>query len=79
MYDYWFPAGQQNGRTMILFGLKPYQLRDEAVLRHFRQIGPIKSETIRKGRRKIGAFYYRVGYDYRSDVRSLKREPESHP
>jgi dolichol-phosphate mannosyltransferase len=76
MYDYWFPAEQQNGRTMILFGLEPYQLRDVAVLRHFRQVGPIKSETIRRNRREIGTFYYRVGYDYRSDVRSLKREPE---
>jgi dolichol-phosphate mannosyltransferase len=79
MYDYWFPAAKQNGRTMILFGLEPYQLRNAAALRHFRQVGPIKSETIRKGQREVGVLYYRVGYDYQSDVRSLTHEPESHP
>jgi dolichol-phosphate mannosyltransferase len=73
MYDYWFPASQQNGRTMILFGLEPNPLSDAAVLRHFRRVGLIKSGTIKNGQGDIGAFYYRVGYDYQSDIASSGR------
>jgi dolichol-phosphate mannosyltransferase len=72
MYAYWSPPDQQNGRTMILFGLEPYQLSYPNISRHFREVGPIKSETISKDGHGISTFYYRVGYDYRS-------EPASHP
>jgi dolichol-phosphate mannosyltransferase len=64
MYDYWFPAPQQRGRTVILFALKSNDLLDPVFETHFERLGPVREQVIYKGSARAGRFYYRVGYNY---------------
>lgn len=66
MYNYWFPADKQNGRDMILFGFERHQLDSANLASHFEDLGPINTATINKSGVEVGAFYYRLGQNYRA-------------
>jgi dolichol-phosphate mannosyltransferase len=67
MYDFWFPAEKQTGRTIVMFSFDPKQLETPGAISRFRAIGPVKSESVVRGGDVLGQFFYRTGYDYRSE------------
>jgi dolichol-phosphate mannosyltransferase len=67
MYGFWFPAEQQTGKAIVLFSFDAAPLETRSLAKHFRQLDPIKSETVVRGKDSLGQFYYRVGYDYRPE------------
>jgi dolichol-phosphate mannosyltransferase len=66
MYDYWYPAAQQHGRTLILFALTREDLADASLETKFSNLGPIREQIVKKRAAPAGRFYYRVGYNFRS-------------
>jgi dolichol-phosphate mannosyltransferase len=66
MYTYWFPAAEQNGRDMILFGFEKRQLNSADLAPYFQYLGPLNIATISRGGVEVGSFYYRVGYNFRA-------------
>lgn len=65
MYDRWFPAQRQHGRTVILFALDSEELSNPAIESRFGSIEPVREQLLYKGSKPVGRFYYRVGHDYR--------------
>jgi dolichol-phosphate mannosyltransferase len=65
MYDYWFPGDQQAGRTLILFSLKPEDLKTRFLAAHFAKLGALEERVVYKQGAPVGRFYYRIGYDFR--------------
>ena len=65
MYDSWYPAPAQRGRTLILFALEPELLTGVDVERRFGKMDPIREKVVYKRAARAGRFYYRVGYDFR--------------
>ncbi|HVJ79150.1 MAG TPA: hypothetical protein VM620_15075, partial [Hyphomicrobium sp.] len=55
-----------NGRDMILFGFERHQLDSANLASHFEALGPINTATINKNGVEVGAFYYRLGQNYRA-------------
>ncbi len=66
MYTYWFPAAEQNGRDMILFGFEKRQLNSADLAPYFQYLGPLNIATIIRGGVEVGSFYYRVGHKFRA-------------
>jgi len=66
MYDYWFPAQQQQGRNVVFFARKPVLLSKGDIEAHFGTMGAVREQALYKGSQKVGRFYYRVGYNYRA-------------
>lgn len=66
MYDHWFPAHRQQGRTVILFALNPQDLLSGSVAAQFGYLDPVREQVIYKKTVQAGRFYYRVGYNYRT-------------
>ena len=66
MYGQWFPADEQQGRTIVMFSFDPAALGKFDVTGHFRDVSPVKTEQVVRGGDVLGQFYYRIGFDYRS-------------
>jgi dolichol-phosphate mannosyltransferase len=66
MYDYWFPAEKQTGRTIVMVSFNAAQLETPAVISRFKEVGQVKSESVVRDGDVLGQFFYRTGYDYRS-------------
>ena len=77
MYNYWLPSGQQNGRTVIMFGLKPEELSDRSLSTWFKELGPVQKRLVYKAGALAGQFYYRVGYDFYPKCPTPKRAQRS--
>lgn len=65
MYERWFPATAQAGRTLLLVGFKPEDLGDAYVGPRVRQLGPVQEGMLTRDGRIIRRYYYRLAYDYR--------------
>jgi dolichol-phosphate mannosyltransferase len=65
MYDYWFPADKQAGRTMVIFSFDRSSLEAATVVSHFQEVGPVLEEPITRGGDTLGQVFYRVGYAYK--------------
>lgn len=65
MYDSWYPAPAQRGRTLILFALEPESLSGPGIERRFGRMDQIHEKVVYKRAARAGRFYYRVGYDFR--------------
>jgi len=65
MYERWFPATAQAGRTLLLIGFKPEDLTDSAVESRARKLGPVQEGVLARDGRTIRRYYYRLAYDYR--------------
>lgn len=66
MYDYWYPAAKEHGRTLILFALTREQLSDASIETKFSSMDPIREQIVKKRAAPAGRFFYRVGYNFRS-------------
>ena len=66
MYNYWFSPAASQGKTVIMFGLKPAILDHSDMKKQFSSVTPIKEELITRDDSVVGRFYYRIGYDFRA-------------
>lgn len=80
MYERWFPAEKQNGRTMLLICADKASLDSSRVRSHVTEMDEINDIEIRKNGRSAGHYYYRLVKGYRaipssSADESAAREP----
>lgn len=68
MYALWFPAGQQNGKTMLLVGKDVSSLTSNTVLSRVKSAGDIGEVEIWKHGKPSGRYYHRLvtGYEARA-------------
>lgn len=66
MYALWFPAGQQNGKSMLLVGKDPSSLSTDRVLSRVKVAGSIGEIEVRHSGKPAGRYYYRVISGYRA-------------
>jgi hypothetical protein len=66
MYDYWFPAELQKGKSIIMVGPHPIDFETQAVRTCAERLGPLREITVMKHGRRIATYYARVAYGYRA-------------
>ena len=71
MYEFWFPAAEQTGKTMLLVGEKLDELNGAVVLSRATPIGDIKSITTWKNGKQTGTYYTRLIGNYRGNTSKL--------
>ena len=65
MYERWFPADRQRGRTLLLVSLDRSSLEEAAVSAAAAALGPIRTGALTRNGHVIRDYYYRFAYDYR--------------
>jgi hypothetical protein len=65
MYERWFPATEQRGRTLLLVGFKATTLDLPNVRASATTIGPIEEHNVTRAGRIIRRYYTRVLEGYR--------------
>ena len=66
MYALWFPAAQQNGKTMLLVGKDASGLNTEKVLSRVKTAGDIREIGVWKHGKPAGRYYYRLVTGYQA-------------
>ena len=66
MYALWFPAGQQNGKTMLLIGRDVSSLTTDRVLSRVNAAGDIGEAGVWKHGKPAGRYYYRLVTGYQA-------------
>jgi len=64
MYENWFPAKRQRGRTLLLVSLDENSLHARAVKADVETLGPIERGELMRGGHLIREYYYRVARGY---------------
>ncbi len=70
MYALWFPAGQQNGKTMLLVSKDVSSLSTERVLSRVKTAGNIGEVGVWKHGKPAGRYYYRLVTGYQAGAAS---------
>ena len=65
MYEQWFPAPQQSGRTLLLVSFDAASLDATQLMRYVERLDPMHEGTLLRGGRFVRRYYYRVAYAYR--------------
>jgi dolichol-phosphate mannosyltransferase len=65
MYERWFPARAQTGRTLLLVGFKPEDLVGNDIESRAQRLGPLENGVLTRDGRMIRRYYYRLVYNYR--------------
>ncbi len=68
MYQFWFPAATQNGKTLLLVSEKMDELNGESVLSRTKPVSEIKEINIWKNGKQTGTYYYRLVINYQEKV-----------
>jgi dolichol-phosphate mannosyltransferase len=66
MYEFWFPAVAQNGKTMLLVGEKPEELSDEALQSRATPLSEAEKIIASKNGKQTGTYYYRLVKNYQA-------------
>ncbi len=66
MYALWFPADQQNGKTMLLVGKDASSLSTDRVLSRVKTAGNIGEIGVWYNGRPAGRYYYRLVTGYQA-------------
>jgi dolichol-phosphate mannosyltransferase len=66
MYALWFPAHQQDGKTLLLVGKDPALLGTDRVLSRVKTAEKIGELDVRKNGKPAGRYYYRLVTGYRA-------------
>lgn len=66
MYEYWFPIGEQNNKTMLLVSRGIDNMTSDSVRSRVRQIGDVKEITLSKNGKPAGRYYYSLVKGYQS-------------
>jgi dolichol-phosphate mannosyltransferase len=75
MYEFWFPANEQSGKTMLLVSEKMDDLNSERVLSRTKPIDGIKMLVTQKNGMQTGTYYYRLVEKYQGKS-TLKNQAE---
>jgi dolichol-phosphate mannosyltransferase len=65
MYEQWFPAQQQTGRTLVLVAWDVDALSDARLAKHVAALDPIHEGTLTRNGRLVRHYYFRVVHGYR--------------
>jgi dolichol-phosphate mannosyltransferase len=65
MYERWFPAKAQEGRTLLLIGFKPEDMQGPQIESRAQRLGPLEDGVLTRDGRMIRRYYYRLLYNYR--------------
>lgn len=65
MYEQWFPASQQAGRTLLLVSFDAASLGATQLMRYVERLDPLHEGTLVRGGQFVRRYYYRVAYAYR--------------
>ena len=65
MYEQWFPAKLQRGRTLLLVAWDANSLEANSIKSLVEGLGPVERGTLTRGGRAIRDYYYRIARDYR--------------
>jgi dolichol-phosphate mannosyltransferase len=65
MYERWFPAERQTGRTLLLLGWDAGDLAAVNLQNHVSGLEPVQEGTLVRGGRVVRRYYYRVAHGYR--------------
>jgi dolichol-phosphate mannosyltransferase len=65
MYEQWFPAERQNGKTLLLVAWDPNSLAEAGLEKHFAGLEAVHEGTLVRNGRVVRHYYYRVGNGYR--------------
>ncbi|HCX34675.1 MAG TPA: hypothetical protein DHV08_14750 [Rhodocyclaceae bacterium] len=67
MYELWFPAARQEGRTMLLVAANAARLDSDAVRGRVRELGDIHALSVVKNGRLAGRYHYRLVSGYHDE------------
>lgn len=73
MYELWFPAEREEGRTLLLVAKDASTLDDADVRAHARPAGEIIEIAVRKAGKPAGRYFARLFEDYRAERREEAR------
>jgi dolichol-phosphate mannosyltransferase len=65
MWAFWFPRSAAVGRNFLMIDLNRKRLMHPSLPHYFETVSDVFEETLKKDRRVVGHFYWRVGYRYR--------------
>jgi len=65
MYEWWFPAQRQTGRTLLLLGWDAGDLAEAHLQSHVSGLEPLQEGTLVRDGRAVRRYYYRVVHGYR--------------
>jgi dolichol-phosphate mannosyltransferase len=65
MYERWFPSKAQEGRTLLLIGFKPEDMRGPEIESRAQRLGPLQDGMLTRDGRPFRRYYYRLLYNYR--------------
>jgi dolichol-phosphate mannosyltransferase len=65
MYERWFPAERQTGRTLLLLGWDAGDLAAVNLQNHVSGLEPVQEGTLVRDGRVVRRYYYRVAHGYR--------------
>jgi dolichol-phosphate mannosyltransferase len=65
MYEQWFPAERQNGKTLLLVAWDPNSLAEAGLEKHFAGLEAVHEGTLVRNGRLVRRYYYRVANGYR--------------
>jgi dolichol-phosphate mannosyltransferase len=77
MYEFWFPAIEQKGKTMLLVSEKMHDLNSERVLSSTKPIGDIKMLITQKNGKQTGTYYYRLVEKYQVESKLKNQADDS--
>jgi dolichol-phosphate mannosyltransferase len=66
MYEQWFPAELQAGRTLLLVAWDPRELAGEKIESRVQRLEPVRQGVLVRDGKLIRSYYYRVAYGYRN-------------
>ncbi len=73
MWAFWLPASRVIGRNFLMVDLDRKRLADPRLSRYFDATGDVFAEGLEINDRKLGNFYWRMGYGYRG----LSEKPDN--
>ncbi len=66
MYELWFPAARQAGRTMLLVAWTPADLDAGRLEKRVAELGPLQEGVLTRDGSMVRRYYYRVARGYRA-------------
>lgn len=69
MYQYWFPAAEQQGATLLLVSFAKSDMEREEIQKQSDPAGPVEEHWIERGGKIIRPYYIQVVLNYRSEAK----------
>jgi dolichol-phosphate mannosyltransferase len=66
MYEQWFPASRQGGRTLVLVAWNSDAISDARLAKHVADLGPVRQGVLTRNGSVVRRYFYRVVHGYRA-------------